>query len=380
MSIKKKNITLFVLLLCFINLMPTRADEPFKYTIIGSLPDSIDNVYVYLTPINLSGNLYFKDSTIVLKEDSAIVHRGIFLFTGIASNEAQLYTIQSAHYPFINGWVVIEPGSISYSYQDNDYKSYAYSKGTFINDSLTDNIIIPSMQMAQVGEMLMNGSIDLKNPEMSEMVSKMREQALNFKQNIHSFILKNINNSVGEYFFLLYSSILQKDERDNILTNLSESALNRYNEVYQRISMPQISAGQSSISFRGKTTDNRYVTLDDVIKKNKLVLVDFWASWCAPCIREMPVLTQLYNDYHNKGLEIIGVSLDDNELLWQASIKQHDMSWIQIISKKDESDDISELYGVYAIPHIVLIDENGEIIATQIRGQELIEKIKTELE
>ena len=380
MSTKKKNITLFAFLLCFINFMPTRADEQNKYTIFGSLPDSIDNVYVYLTPIKSSGIFTFKDSTIVLMEDSAIVHRGIFLFTGIADNEKQIYTIQSAQHPFINGWVVIEPGSIYYSYQENDYKEYAYSKGTFINDYLTDSIIIPSMQMAQVGEMIMNGSIDLKNPEMSEMVSKMREQALNFSQNIHSFVLENIDNSVGEYFFLLYSSVLQKNDRDNILSNLSEISLNRYNAIYQRNSIPQIYAGQSYIPFRGKAPDNTYITLVDVVKKNKIVLVDFWASWCAPCIKEMPVLIQLYNDYKNKGLEIIGVSLDDSESLWKASIKQHDMSWIQMISNKDESDNIAELYGVVAIPHTVLINGNGEIIATQIRGQELIEKIKNELE
>jgi len=380
MSIKKKNITLFALLLCFINPVLTFADEQNKYTIFGSLPDSIDNVYVYLTPIELSGNLAFKDSTLVLIEDSAIVHSGRFSFTGIAGNEKQIYTIQSAQYPLINGWVVIEPGNISYRYQDDDYKGYAYAKGTFSNDYLTDSIIIPSMQMAKFGAMLMNGSIDIKNPEMSEFVSKMREQALNFMQNIHSFVLINIDNSVGEYIFLLYSQVLQENDKNDILSKFSESAFNRYNEIYQRHSIAQIFTGQPYIPFQGKTADNTYITLADVIKENKVVLVDFWASWCAPCIKEMPVLTQLYNDYQNKGLEIIGVSLDDSESLWKASVKQHNMSWIQIISKKDESDNIAELYGVVSIPHTVLINGNGEIIATQIRGQELIEKIKNELE
>ena len=379
MSIKKKN-TLFALLLCFVNLMPTRADEQNKYTILGSLPDNIDNVYVYLTPIELSGNLAFKDSAIIFKEDSAIVHKGRFSFTGVANNEKRVCTISSVQHPLVNGLVVIEPGSISYIYKEDDSQGYTYSHGTYLNDYLTDSIIIPSIQMAKFGEMLKNGSVDLKNPEIPETISKMREQALNFRQNIHSFVLKNITNAVGEYVFLLYSSSLPKNDRSVILSKLSESALNRYNKIYQRNSNSQISAGQPYIPFRGKTTDNEYISLVDVINKNKIVIIDFWASWCAPCIKEMPVLTQLYNDYQNRGLEIIGVSFDDSESLWKESIKQHNMSWIQIISKKDGSDDIAELYEVVSIPCIVLINGNGEVIATQIRGQELIEKIKNEFE
>ena len=381
MSIRKKIITLFTLLLCFIRTGLTRADEQYRYTIIGSLPDSIDNVYVYLTPIELSGNLTFKDNAPILIEDSAMVQKGRFTFSGIADKEKQIYTIWSVEYPLlINGWVVVEPGSISYSYHDDEFRGYTYSKGTYSNNYLTDSIIMPSMQLAKFSEMLMKGSIDIRNPEMSEQVSKMREQALAFLQCVRSFVMENIDNAVGEYLFLLFSSGFQANERNDILAKLSESARDRYNEIYQRNTVPQIAAGQPYIPFRGKTADNGYIMLDDVIKKNKLVLVDFWASWCAPCIREMSVLTQLYNDYQNKGLEIIGVSLDENESSWKASIQQHNMSWLQIISKKDESDNIAELYGIVSIPHTVLVNGNGEIIATQIRGQELIEKIKNELE
>ena len=230
MSIRKKNITLFALLLCFISTGLTRADEQYRYTIIGSLPDSIDNVPVYLIPISLSGNLTFKDSTTVLMEDSAIVHRGRFSFTGIADKEKQIYTIWSVEYPLlINGWVVVEPGSISYSYRDDEFRGYTYSKGTYSNNYLTDSIIMPSMQLAKFADMLMKGSIDIRNPEMSEQVSKMREQALAFLQCVRSFVIENIDNAVGEYLFLLFSSGFQANERNDILAKLSESARDRYN-------------------------------------------------------------------------------------------------------------------------------------------------------
>lgn len=89
----------------------------------------------------------------------------------------------------------------------------------------------------------------------------------------------------------------------------------------------------------------------------------------------MPVLTELYNKYKDKGFEIIGISIDNNEHQWKQAIEKHNMTWLQIISKKEKSNNAEEKYDVKYIPYTVLIDSTGKIIDTNLRGEELLDKI-----
>jgi thiol-disulfide isomerase/thioredoxin len=367
---------IFMFLLLFIRTCLLLSDNKQAYTIIGTLPDSIDNVYVYLTPISPFADFGSKQ----INSDSILVRKGRFTFNGIADTQKNLYSIWSEEYQSIGGWVVIEPGTITYNYQNDEGKGYAYAKGTYLNDWLTDSIRVPSIQMAKYGEVLMNGKINKDDPEMAGLITEMRDNARTYKKNILSFIHDNIRNPVGEYIFLTYFPLLQEKELNDILPNLSENVRQKYLERKGIITPTKITVGQPYIPFLGKTSDNGYFKLSDIIESKQLILLDFWASWCAPCIKEMPVLIQLYEDYKDKGLEIIGISLDENELQWKKAIEKNNMSWIQIISNKGKSDNIAEMYGIHQIPRTVLINGNGEILADNLRGQKLIEKIKSILE
>ena len=366
----KKFFLSLVAVSCFLSFSAAQS----KYTIIGTLPNSFDNVYVYLTSSDLSGNFTSKDST--------LVREGQFSFNGIVDIQKNVCEIWSVEYPSIKGTVVIEPGTISYNYQEDDDKGYAYAKGTYLNDYFTDSIIMPMMQLAKFGEMMMTGKVDIRNSESAKLMNEIRNQAQLLPKNILSIIRKNVDNPVGGHVFLVYNSFLRPpfisgNEMNDILASLSEDVRQAYEDKMNPA--PQASVGKQYIPFRGKMSDNTYLALSDVIKQNKLTLLDFWATWCGPCIKELPVIVQLYNDYKDKGLEIISISIDNNEQVWQSFIQKNNMSWLQVISKKGESDDIGKLYGVSAIPYMVLINSNGEVIATNIRGQELIDKIRNTL-
>jgi len=366
----KKCFLSLVAALCFLSFSIAQS----KYTIIGTVPNSIDNVYVYLTLSDLSGNFTSKDSTLVRK--------GQFSFNGIVGIQKNVYEIWSVEYPAITGTVVIEPGTISYNYQEDDDKGYTCAKGTYLNDYLTDSIIIPMAQIARFGEMMLTGKVDIRNPESEKLMNEIRNYAQLLPKNILSLIRKNIDNPVSGYLFLAYNSFLRPpiingNEMNDILALLPEDVRQAYED--KKNPTPQPSVGKQYIPFRGKMSNNTYLTLSDVIKQNKLTLLDFWATWCGPCIKELPVIVQLYNDYKDKGLEIISVSIDNNEQVWQSFIQKNNMSWLQVISKKGESDDIGKLYGVSSIPYMLLINSDGKVIATNIRGQELIDKIKNTL-
>ena len=121
--------------------------------------------------------------------------------------------------------------------------------------------------------------------------------------------------------------------------------------------------------------DGNRVRLSDFVGKGKYVVVDFWASWCAPCVGSMPMMKKLYDTYAGRGLQIIGISLDRTREAWLSAIRRLDLPWIHLSDVKGWESIASEIYGVNAIPEIVLIDPDGKIIATGLREQELEAKL-----
>ena len=124
--------------------------------------------------------------------------------------------------------------------------------------------------------------------------------------------------------------------------------------------------------------EGELVSLKSVIenKKNRYVLLDFWASWCGPCMGEMPVLREAYKLYHKKGFEIYGVSLDSKRESWAGAIEKQQMKWINVSELKGfDTTPVSE-YAVESIPTNFLIDcSNGVIVAKNLRGEAVLEKL-----
>lgn len=115
--------------------------------------------------------------------------------------------------------------------------------------------------------------------------------------------------------------------------------------------------------------------LSEYVGHGHYVLLDFWASWCAPCVGSMPMMKKLYDTYAGRGLQIIGISLDRTREAWLSAIRRLDLPWIHLSDVKGWESIASEIYGVNAIPEIVLIDPDGKIIATGLREQELEAKL-----
>ena len=122
------------------------------------------------------------------------------------------------------------------------------------------------------------------------------------------------------------------------------------------------------------------VWVSDYVGKNKLVLIDFWASWCGPCIRELPYVVKAYERYHDKGLEIVGVSLDKDKASWVQAIEMTGQKWPQMSDLQGWNSKGAQLYGIQSIPANVLINEQGEIIARDLRGEDLINTLAKQLQ
>ena len=116
--------------------------------------------------------------------------------------------------------------------------------------------------------------------------------------------------------------------------------------------------------------------LSEYVGKGKIVLIDFWASWCPPCRRDMPNMVEVYKQYKSKGFEIVGISLDSKQEAWEKGVKDLQITWPQLSDLKGWKNDGAALYGVNSIPHTVLVDKDGTILAKGLHAKEIGEKLK----
>ncbi|MCR4764597.1 MAG: AhpC/TSA family protein [Bacteroidaceae bacterium] len=116
--------------------------------------------------------------------------------------------------------------------------------------------------------------------------------------------------------------------------------------------------------------------LSEYVGKGNYVLIDFWASWCAPCMLEMENVKAVYQKYHEKGFEIVGLSFDRGRQPWVSAIAHHNLNWIHLSDLKYWNSEASIVYGISSIPANILVDGKGFIVATDLRGQELSRKLR----
>jgi peroxiredoxin len=136
--------------------------------------------------------------------------------------------------------------------------------------------------------------------------------------------------------------------------------------------------GKPAIEFSQLDTEGNAVSLSSF--KGKYVLLEFWASWCGPCRHENPNLRSEYQKYKDKGFDILGVSLDDNRDRWQKAIEKDSLSWTQVSDLKGWNNEVAKQYSIRGIPANFLIDPDGNIVARDLRGVELNQKLAALLE
>lgn len=146
------------------------------------------------------------------------------------------------------------------------------------------------------------------------------------------------------------------------------------NLLIKKEASKKIVVGFVAPDFTLKTDDGEDISLYGV--KGKIKIVDFWASWCGPCRGLNPHMLELYNKYKDKGLEIIGVSMDSDRENWLKAVKQDGMPWTQVSDLKAWESDVAKKYNVESIPHVIVLDENNKMLAVNIYAKELTELLK----
>lgn len=195
---------------------------------------------------------------------------------------------------------------------------------------------------------------------------------------IDSFIQKNPKSIVSAYIlYREYSYRLSPEEIEHNVSLLDTSFRNsQYVKVLGELveTLKRVQPGNKAIDFELPDTTGTPVKLSSQF--GKLMLLDFWASWCPPCRAENPNLVKLYNQYKDKGFTIFQVSLDKKKEAWVKGINDDKLTWTHVSDLAFWNSSAAKTYGVRAIPSNLLIDETGTIIARNLMGEELEKKLE----
>lgn len=137
----------------------------------------------------------------------------------------------------------------------------------------------------------------------------------------------------------------------------------------QEPAQEQIADKSIYIDITGITPDGKELSLKEVLSETDYVLLDFWASWCGPCRRFIPVLKEIYASQPKGKLEILSCSVDQDEAAWRVALQEEQMPWLQM--REDEAHPCSDKYNVEFIPHTVLFDREGHILGVNLEEPEL---------
>ena len=222
------------------------------------------------------------------------------------------------------------------------------------------------------------------NKELSEVSIQMMNGPFDFVK----------NNGDNFYSLILLESMLRRRNADLNKTieaydGIDEElkATPKGKEVLAQVENAKIvleaqkktAIGEIAPDFSAPTPEGKVLGLNDV--KGKVTMIDFWAAWCGPCRRENPNIVQVYNKYHEKGLEIIGVSLDgrmgqgDPKAAWVKAIEDDNLSWHQISNLNYFEGPIAKMYNIQSIPASFILDAEGRIVAKNLRGPALEQKM-----
>ncbi len=220
----------------------------------------------------------------------------------------------------------------------------------------------------------------IKNPVVMDSLMKLSQTIQQEKKDaILSYINSNKNSYVGAAYAYLFS--MQEENTtfaQAIYSALSDSLKKSFYAVEIKNKIDAVSksdVGAFAADFASIDNDGKPFKLSNFYKGKKLVLIDFWASWCGPCRKENPNVVKAYSQYKSKGFEVLGVSLDEEKKDWINAIEKDKLVWKQVSDLKGWESQTARLYNVTAIPTNFLIDGTGKIIATNLRGGDLEKKL-----
>ena len=192
-------------------------------------------------------------------------------------------------------------------------------------------------------------------------------------------IRENMNNIIPSYYLYVNHSNLNYEQRREFMREdapyAHHPAMERPWKVYWGMLQQMNITSKSAPDFEAEAPDGTMHRLSEYAGRGQYVLIDFWASWCGPCIGSFPFMKEIYATYKDRGLVFLGVSCDKNRDAWLKALEKHQLPWTALRSPARKGD-ACNLYGITGIPAVILIAPDGKVISTDLEGKELKAKLE----
>ena len=313
--------------------------------------------------------------------DTLIVKDGKFELSG-ETDSTYLCMVYSEKRNELNAPFFIEPGNISIKLVETPGASRV--GGTKCNEQwqeLNDSVMTIGKEINRIAEHIYGNTVDeMEQQKGMEQIEKLNQR---FSAIVVKTTEKNIKNEFG-YFLLTYypEELIDNQTRMKLIDKLPDEKQKRpaIQEMLANLKQASESAeGMTIKDFTQPGLDGTPVSLLGEVSKSKITVIDFWASWCGPCRQEMPFMVELYDKYKDKGLNIIGISLDEDSDAWKAATQQLNIPWVQMSDLKGWENVIAKHFCVTSIPHTIVVDQQGKILKRGLRSEKLEEFVTEQL-
>ncbi len=361
-----------------------QAQDNKTYSITGELTqDSLRFTPKTINKLYLQHEVDGQQVTI----DSTIVKNKKFHFEGKAPENLGIYFISG----FDNGSVslFLEPGNITVTPFDARFPVAATVTGTRNNDvlcayqKLYDKHTAASREKMQ--KLINSLPENIRNDEKAfypYQRSAYYANGIYYKTQVMRFVIDNIDTEAALFiidhnlFNVFTPKVVERQLLRSVPAHLHKSPI--FKQMKNKIKAAELKVGNEAPDITGTTPDGKEVSLSDL--KGKYVLLDFWASWCGPCRREFPFLKQALQMSEAKdNFILLSYSIDNKKKDWTDCIAKNQLThknWMHISTLKGWSSDAVTLFNVSGVPHTVLLNPDGKVIAFDLRGEELIAKLK----
>lgn len=332
-----RSVITFCFLFCLLSITASaqQSTHPFRFKISGVCTGFSDSTLLYLS--DLAENTY-NDI------DSTYMINGRFQFTGTLKNNLERFGIHTKGFK----------DRVSFWIDETETQIVAEK------DKFRAARISGSKAQAEQYEL----------DSVSNLTNHTKPVYIHFiQQNPTSIVSANLLN--------IFSASWNKDTVTMLYNQLSGIAKeSRYGKnILEFLTINKSPGiGDSFIDFAQPNVNGQNIKLSDY--SGKIILLDFWGSWCLPCRQEHPALIKLYNMYKDKGFEIFGVAAETDKKVWMDALEKDGLPWPNVTELKGDRNKAALIYGINKYPSNFLIDGNGIIIAQDLRGNKLAEKLK----
>jgi peroxiredoxin len=338
----------------------------------------------YVIKANIAGSdsvtflLQKREAGKIVTIDSVMSNKGTFKMTGkvaypdmvqliaMNTNKRTSFYIENSPITITGKLDSLFAAKVSGSKTQDEYQAFIAS-----NKPLSDqySVLVKDYQAARQAND--TATVSKIEKEADELATKMKDLQKDFiKNNPGSYVTPSMLRSL--------SYEMDANEIESAINALDSNIakLDIIKDLKERVSvMKAVAIGQKAPDFTLNDVNGNPVSLYSKVG-SKLLLVDFWAAWCGPCRQENPNVVKVYKEYHKKGFDVFGVSLDRTKDDWVKAIADDKLTWTHVSDLQYWNNAAAKLYAVNAIPANFLLDETGTIIGKNLRGQELSNKVK----